>query len=181
MRKVSFFVVLMLMATSASVLAADSGGSINFSGKVVDKTCTIASRSKSFSVVLPVVSKSALSSVGKVAGRTPFSIGLSECSAGQKVAAYFEPASTVDLNSGRLNNQAASNAAGNVQVQVLGLNNEFLPIKVAGANQSQDNSQWETIGENGSTELYYCAEYYASAAATPGEFSSSVKYTIIYN
>ena len=68
-----------------------------------------------------------------------------------------------------------------LQLQLLGANNQFLPIKAAGTNQAQDNSQWVTVAADGSANLNYAAEYYATAATTPGEVASSVKYTIIYN
>jgi len=179
MRKMNLFAVLLLAAAPVAAHAAD--GTINFTGKITDKTCTISTPGgKDFAVNLPTVSKNTLAVAGAVAGRTPFAINLTKCSAGN-VATYFEPGATVDFNSGRLNNQAAANAAGNVQLQLLGANNQFLPIKAAGTNQAQDNSQWVTVDADGSANLNYAAEYYATAATTPGEVASSVKYTIIYN
>ncbi|CAM4227491.1 MULTISPECIES: fimbrial protein [Stenotrophomonas] len=179
MHKIKFIAVLMLAAAPLAANAAD--GTITFNGKVTDKTCTISTPGgKDFSVNLPTVSKSTLAAAGAVAGRTPFAINLTKCSAGN-VATYFEPGSTVDFNSGRLNNQAAANAAGNVQLQLLGSNNQFLPVKASGANQAQDNSQWVTVAADGTANLNYYAEYYATAAATAGEVTSNVKYTIIYN
>ncbi|MHC1671872.1 fimbrial protein [Stenotrophomonas maltophilia] len=179
MQKTNIAMLLALMATPVAATAAD--GTITFSGKIIDKTCTVAtSGGKNFTVNLPSVSKSSLGATGEVAGRTPFAINLTKCSAGN-VATYFEPGSTVDFNTGRLLNQASANAATNVQLQLLGSNNQVLPIKAAGAGQAQTNSQWVTVGTDGSADLNYYAEYYAAAAATPGDVTSSVKYTIIYN
>ena len=179
MRKMNLFAVLLLAAAPVAAHAAD--GTINFTGKITDKTCTISTPGgKDFAVNLPTVSKNTLATAGAVAGRTPFAINLSKCSAGN-VATYFEPGSTVDFNSGRLVNQASANAATNVQLQLLGSNNTFLPIKAAGTGLAQDNSQWVTVAGDGTANLNYYAEYYATAAATPGDVTSSVKYTIIYN
>lgn len=177
MHKINIIAALMLAAAPLAANAAD--GTITFNGKVTDKTCTISTPGgKDFSVNLPTVSKNTLAAAGNVAGRTPFAINLTKCSAGN-VATYFEPGSTVDFNTGRLLNQASANAATNVQL--LGSNNQVLPIKAAGAGQAQTNSQWVTVGTDGSADLNYYAEYYATAAATPGDVTSSVKYTIIYN
>jgi len=171
MHKMNLIAALMLAAAPLAANAAD--GTITFNGKVTDKTCTISTPGgKDFAVTL--------ATAGAVAGRTPFAINLTKCSAGN-VATYFEPGSTVDFNSGRLVNQASANAATNVQLQLLGSNNQFLPIKAAGAGLAQTNSQWVTVGTDGSADLNYYAEYYATAAATPGDVTSSVKYTIIYN
>ena len=174
-----YLAAVVLATASFSSVAAD--GTITFNGKVTDKTCTISTPGgKDFTVSLPAVSKNTLAVAGAVAGRTQFAINLSKCSAGN-VATYFEPGSTVDFNTGRLLNQAAAsaNAASNVQLQLLGSNNQVLPIKAAGL--AQTNSQWVTVGADGSADLSYYAEYYATAAATPGDVTSSVKYTIIYN
>lgn len=179
MHKINLIAALMLAAAPLAANAAD--GTITFNGKVTDKTCTISTPGgKDFAVNLPTVSKNTLATAGAVAGRTPFAINLTKCSAGN-VATYFEPGSTVDFNSGRLVNQSSANAATNVQLQLLGSNNQFLPIKAAGAGLAQTNSQWVTVGTDGSADLNYYAEYYATAAATPGDVTSSVNYTIIYN
>lgn len=179
MQKMNLTVALLLAIAPLAASAAD--GTISFTGKVTDKTCTISTPGgKDFAVNLPTVSKNSLAAAGAVAGRTPFSINLSQCSAGN-VATYFEPGSTVDFNSGRLINQASADAATNVQLQLLGSNNQFLPITAAGAGVAQTNSQWVTVDDEGNADLNYYAEYYATAAATPGDVASSVKYTIIYN
>ena len=147
MHKINLIAALMLAAAPLAANAAD--GTITFNGKVTDKTCTISTPGgKDFAVTLPTVSKNTLATAGAVAGRTPFAINLTKCSAGN-VATYFEPGSTVDFNTGRLLNQASANAATNVQLQLLGSNNQVLPIKAAGAGLAQTNSQWVTVGTDG--------------------------------
>ncbi len=179
MNKSKLTAVLVLAAASMTAQASD--GTITFSGQITDKTCTISTPGGGdFAVNLPTMSMNSLASAGAVAGRTPFSINLSECSSGS-VATYFEPGATVDFETGRLNNQASTDAASNVQLQLLGDNSQFLPIKAAGVDVAQDNSQWVTVGEDGSATLNYYAEYYATGTATPGDVSSSIKYTVIYN
>jgi major type 1 subunit fimbrin (pilin) len=179
MNTIRLFAIAVLAAATSAANAAD--GTITFNGLVTDKTCDITTpQGKDFTVTLPTVAKSSLPAAGSTAGRTPFTISLSQCSAGD-VATYFEPGASVDFGSGRLLNQAAANAAGNVQIQLLGSNNQFLPVLAAGSGSAQANSQWVTVAADGSANLNYYAEYYATAAASAGEVTGNVKYTIIYN
>lgn len=167
----------LLLAGISSAFAAD--GTITINGEVTDKTCDIVTpQGKDFTVTLPTVSRQTLASVGDVAGRTPFTISLANCSEG-KVATYFEPGSTVDFTTGRLNNTLPAGAK-NVQVQLLGDNNQFLPVLAAGATGAQSNSQWVDVADAGKADLNYYAEYYATDASTAGKVSTSVQYTIIY-
>ncbi|MCD9085942.1 fimbrial protein [Stenotrophomonas sp. SY1] len=179
MRNVTLLAVL--MATVAPLAAHAADGTITFTGNVTDQTCTVSSSggNATFTVNLPTVSRTSLAAAGATAGQTPFAINLSQCSAGN-VATYFEPGASVDLSSGRLNNQAAS-GAGNVQIQLLGDNNQFLPVLAAGTGVAQGNSQWVSVAADGSANLNYSAEYYATGAATAGDVSTQVNYTIIYN
>src|SRR5690606_34859176 len=109
MRNLNVLAVLLLTAAPLAASAAD--GTFTFNGKVTDKTCTISTPARNdFTLTLPTVSRSTLAAAGSVAGRTPFTINLTQCSAGD-VATYFEPGATVDFNSGRLLNQAQADAA----------------------------------------------------------------------
>lgn len=173
MKKIALIAALSVVGI-ANVQAAD--GTITINGLVTDKTCNIVTPAgKDFTVTLPTVSRQTLANAGDVAGRTPFQINLEDCSAG-KVATYFEPGATVDFNTGRLINQAAAGAQ-NVDVQLLGDNNQVIPVLATGA---QANSQWVDVVEGGSADLNYYAEYYATGASTAGEVTTSVQYTIIY-
>jgi len=169
-----------IAALSAPALAVD--GTITFNGLVTDQTCEITTPAgNDFTVTLPTVSATTLNAAAQTAGRTPFSINLSNCSSDGKVATYFEPGPTVDFDTGRLVNQAnAADAATNVQIQLLGENSLFIPVQAAGAGGAQDNSQWVDVTAGGAADLNYYAEYYATGAATAGTVNSSIQYTIIY-
>lgn len=179
-------IALALAVTTLSIsLAHAADGTISITGTVTDKTCNIATPAgKNFTVALPTVSKQTLAITGDVAGRTPFTINLDKCSEG-KVATYFEPGANVDFNTGRLNN--ATGSAKNVQVQLLGNNNSFIPITAINSSQiqgtkgagTQTNSQLIDVS-NGKADLNYYAEYYATGASTAGNIATSVQYTIIY-
>lgn len=179
MRTMTILAALALVAAPFAAKATD--GTITFTGEITDKTCTISTpQGKDFAVTLPTVSTSSLAASGQVAGRTPFSINLTQCQAGD-VATYFEPGATVDVATGRLNNTAATNAATQVKLQLLGDTSLVIPVVAAGAGSSQTNSQRVTVAADGSANLNYFVEYYATGAATSGEVASSIKYTIIYN
>lgn len=176
MKKLALIAALSVVGI-ANAQAAD--GTITINGLVTDKTCDIVTPAgKDFTVTLPTVSKQTLAAAGNVAGRTPFQIKLANCSEG-KVATYFEPGATVDFNTGRLLNQDATGAK-NVNVQLLGSNNQVIPVLAAGANGAQANSQWVDVAKAGSADLNYYAEYYAIGASTAGKVNTSVQYTIIY-
>jgi type 1 fimbria pilin len=70
--------------------------------------------------------------------------------------------------------------AKNVDVQLLGDNNQAIPVLAAGASGAQSNSQWVDVVEGGTADLNYYAEYYATGASTAGQVNTSVQYTIIY-
>lgn len=163
-----------LSLSTTSIFAAN--GTITFTGSVTDKSCDITTaKGKDFTVALPPVSKTTLKANGDIAGRTQFVIQLANCTPA-KVATYFEPGPTVDAATGRLNNQLTTNAAANVQIQLLGSNFGFIPV-ISG---TQPNSQWVDVIQNGGALLNYYAEYYAIGASTAGQVSTSVQYTIIY-
>ncbi|UTO18231.1 type 1 fimbrial protein [Acinetobacter sp. Z1] len=176
MKKLALIATLSVVGI-ANAQAAD--GTITINGLVTDKTCDISNPTgKDIIVTLPTVSKQTLANAGDVAGRTPFQINLKNCSEG-KVATYFEPGATVDFNTGRLLNQNAAGAK-NVNVQLLGSNNLFIPVRAAGSNGAQENSQWADVTATGTADLNYYAEYYATGASTAGQVNTSVQYTIIY-
>ena len=176
MNKFLIAIPLLALATSTA-FAAD--GTITINGQVTDNTCTVNTvQGKDFTVTLPTVSKQVLAVAGDTAGRTPFTINLTGCTADSKVATYFEPGATVDFNTGRLNN--ASGTAKNVQVQLLGSNNTAIPVLAAGAGGIQTNSQLVDVSGTGAADLNYYAEYYATGASEAGSVATTVKYTIIY-
>ncbi|EOX3272120.1 fimbrial protein, partial [Escherichia coli] len=59
MRKIQFILGILAAASSSATLAYD--GTINFTGKVVAQTCSVATESESLSVILPTVSTATLS------------------------------------------------------------------------------------------------------------------------
>lgn len=178
MNKPAIALAIFGLAGAGSALAAD--GTITFQGKITDQTCDITTSGGDFTVTLPTVSAKTLAKTGNVAGRTPFTIDLNNCPEKSKVTAHFEPGSSVDQSTGRLDLQApsADKAAKNVQIQLRDGNGEFLAVR--GKPTAQDSSLWVETGSSGTAQLRYSAEYYATGAASAGDVLTSVQYTIVY-
>lgn len=179
MRKIQFILGMLAVASSSATLAYD--GTINFTGKVVAQTCSVATGSGSLSVVLPTVSTTTLSADTKTAGLTPFTIQLTGCtvpatSGADKVNAYFEPNANTDYTTGNLTNTASSGAS-NVQIQLLNADR----VKVIKLGQAAAAQNVDTVAINdANVTLRYNARYYATGQATAGNVSATVNYTIAY-
>lgn len=168
-----------ILAASAlalgSVAAHAADGTVTINGKVTDQTCKVSANSKDITVTLPTVGVGSLATAGTTAGRTPFTINLENCKAGD-VSAFFETGGNVDAASGRLNN---TGDASNVQVQLLSDSSVVIPV-LANAAQAPVTTKATVAKDADSAALNYYAEYYATGAATAGDVATSVKYTINY-
>ena len=175
---------LAISAFVAAMPAFAADGTITFNGVIRGQTCTISGNGQgsNFSVALPPISKSALANAGDFAGRTPFSIVLSNCTAADPgstgtVATNFEPGPNVNLATGQLIVQAGTpNAASNVELTLL--NSDLSKIAVGG---SASNSKAVAISNGGATLNYYVQYVAVNGAATPGTVTSTVQYTLVYN
>lgn len=176
--------LLLTTALVASVAAAALAprtasavdGTINITGTINTSTCQVngAASPATIAVSLPTVSTTSLNAAAAVAGRTPFSIVLSNCgSTLTKATTFFEPGPTVNTD-GNLKN--SSGTATGVEVQLL--NSNFSTINLAGASGAQNVTQ-ATLASGGATINYY-AQYYATAAAAAGSVSTSVQFTMLY-
>ena len=178
----------LVLGLSIAIGASANDGTVTFTGKIVDQTCQVETDSKNLTVKLPTISKSALPSVGSVAGRTAFDIKVRGCAANKadasKVAAYFLPnAQYVDETSHNLLNKATGPNVDKVQIQVL--QHSVTGIIPVGENiglQYPDNSNdYVTIGANGDVSLRYYAQYYAAKAGVePTDVTAKVEYDIVY-
>lgn len=168
-----------ILAASAlalgSVAAHAADGTVTINGMVTDQTCKVSANSKDITVTLPTVGVGSLATAGTTAGRTPFTINLENCKAGQ-VSAFFETGGNVDAASGRLNN---TGGASNVQVQLLSDSSVVIPV-LANAAQAPVTTKATVAKDGDSAALNYYAEYYATGAATAGNVATSVQYTINY-
>jgi major type 1 subunit fimbrin (pilin) len=167
-----------LFVCLAPGMAAASDGTVNITGLVTASTCKIntATSPVTIAVALPTVSTSALPSAGTTAGRTPFTIALSNCTAAlSKAQTYFEPGPTVDTATNNLILQGAGSAA-NVELQLL--NADSSKILLGNAIASQNTATAAITG--GAATLNYFAQYYATGVAGAGTANSSVTFTMVY-
>lgn len=165
-----------VVAFASSVQAAD--GTIDFTGIVNGQTCTIngGGAGKNFSVALPPVSTSALATAGEWAGRTQFSIKLTDCVPDSGlVSTRFESGPTVNLGSGSL---IIDTALGAKNVEIGLLNSDYSKIMV-GAPEASQNSKSVSMTA-GTATLNYFAQYEATGVSEPGAANTRVQYTMIY-
>lgn len=161
---------------------AESNGTVNFSGKLVSSTCNVYlnaySSGNSGTVTLGPVPAQNLNSNGKTSGLVSFSFLISGCNAQPVFKIYFDGGPSVDNASGRLNNTSLdAGAAKNVQLELLdsGFNNK--PIFIGDSNQRTSGFYRAAAV---ASSISYAVRYYATDQAQPGQVTSDVIYTLIY-
>lgn len=165
-------VAVIAAAAFVPTAQAANSGTINFTGKVLADTCTVAVNGGA-TVALPSVMTGAFSGVGSVAGATPFTIGLSGCDTNTtKANMAFTAGANVDATTGNLKN--ATSGGSNVQIQLLNSSNAVINTS------TNANAPVITVASgSGATQL--TAQYVATNAATSaGLVTSSVSFTLTY-
>lgn len=168
----------------APLTAFATDGTIQFSGTLVNSTCTInvaGGGANTGTVILPSVTTTSLRSPGDVAGATPFTIQtmclqpLTFTSA----SIYWEPSGArVNMSDGNLLNLAPG-GAGNVEVQLLSSNS---PIALNEGPGQQNNPVASSLtpGHYYLITWPYTAQYYATGQTTPGAVSSLITFSMTY-
>ncbi|MFD1801207.1 fimbrial protein [Mixta tenebrionis] len=179
MKKTLLGTIVAVAFSSAVLPASASNGTITINGKIESNTCVakVNGTNKDATVTLNPLNASSLATAGATAGYASFTIALTDCgTATNKVNAFFEPGSTVDMDTGYLNNVAATTPAQNVQIQLLNKNGGVIQV---GDAESARVVQ-ETIA-NGTATMKYGVRYFAKGAVTGGNVSTNVTYSIEYN
>ena len=175
---IKLIALLGLVSLSSLTNAAD--GEITFTGKVLDTTCTLGGTDGDYTVTLPTVGKTALSTAGATAGDTTFNIELTSCPVTTGISAFFDNTITEVLSSGRLKNTATVGAAVNVDVELLNVDGEPLKLQLGTASEQLSTTVANPTAD-GDVTLGFKARYYATAPVTTGgEVASRAVYTIIY-
>jgi major type 1 subunit fimbrin (pilin) len=172
-RLLSAALIAVVAAGFATSAQAASSGTINFSGKVLADTCTIAVNGGS-TVALPTVMTAAFgSTVGTTAGATSFNVALSGCDTNTASAAMAFAGANVDAATGNLKNTTAAGGS-NVQIQLLNSSDQVINTS------TQANAPIIAVTSgSGSTTLK--ARYVSTATATTaGLVTSSVNFTLTY-
>ncbi|MCF8582424.1 fimbrial protein [Enterobacter ludwigii] len=176
--KTTLAFVVTAAISSGVVHAAEttlSGGTINFTGQVVDGACAVSADSLNQTVALDQVRASRLQTAGQAAGQAKsFNITLEDCdtTAWSNVAVTFNGQS--DANTvGALANTAGAGAATNVALQLYGQDGNAMTLGTAG------NAATMTTGEN---ILPFSVDYVATAgAATAGGVAAVATFTTTYS
>ncbi|EMD6593446.1 type 1 fimbrial protein [Escherichia coli] len=185
--KVSIIATVLMASLGMVTLNANaaSTGTITFEGVVTANTCdvNIENQGENATIKLPTVSTSVLGKQGDTAGRTAFTMALSNCTvqtAGQQdtVSAFFQAGQSVNLSTGRLNNMSNAGAT-NVSLQLLDVTGGYKAIKVGNASQATE-TQGIQVTNGGQAMLPYAVEYYAEGQSTAGAVTSTVVYNLQY-
>jgi len=174
MKKIAF----LLMAAPSLVFAA--GNTISFRGQVSDQTCQISvDGASSALVLLPTVAKSVLSSDGKVAGETPFTVSVSGCSASSSTSVPVKTTFAVSSSTSG-GNIVNVGSATNVSLQLLDKSGGNAVRLVGGAPSSVSGLVLPS-GSGGTASQVFAVRYVAEGgAATAGSVIGSVQYSLDY-
>lgn len=179
MKKIVLSAVATMIIYSGLVQAA-STGTITFNGQLNSNTCDVIvdGQAADATVVLPTIGINQLVTAGETAGDTGFSMALTNCAGTlQTASAFFESGATVDLVTGRLNNNAGT--ATNVSLQLLDGSSPSRSV-IAVGSQSQINGTSYVNVTSGSANLPYIVRYFADGETTAGSVVSNVVYSIQY-
>ncbi|EEB8599917.1 fimbrial protein [Salmonella enterica] len=165
------------------------GGTIEFTGSVIEAPCSIVPESQNIQVKLGQVSNKTLKSDGLTSSPQPIDIKLTGCefdvTASQnpptpdlglksKVAVEFSGFTPVAGKTGVIPNVATDNKAANVDIQLLDSKQQPFDF----TNQDADAMQQQlTPGDN---TIHLWAQMIATGAATAGNVGATVTYKLKY-
>lgn len=172
MKNIAILVSGLVLSTAA---LADN--TIKFQGEVADQTCDISINGNASTplILLPTVSTTALASSGATAGQTPFTIGLTGCTASASTTAIKTIFVGNNLTAdGRMGN---TGSAGAVALQLVDPAAPTLPLDLTG----QTGAPGLSLAANATSATYdFAVEYYSEGTATPGSVLGSVQYSVSY-
>lgn len=159
---------------SSAVLADNT---IKFQGEVADQTCDISINGNASTplILLPTVPTTSLATSGSTAGQTPFTIGLTGCTASASATAIKTVFVGNNLTAdGRMGN---TGSASNVSLQLVDPAAPTTPLDLTG----QTGSAGLSLAADATSAAYdFAVEYYSEGTATPGSVLGSVQYSVSY-
>ncbi len=164
---------LILAGLASNAFAYDA--QINITGELTESTCLIngASSPAVKNVILPTLSKSALTGASSWAGRVPVTFELTGCDVGTTGAtATFENGPNISAD-GNMKNLATVTPATNVEVQLLNAAGTVI-------NLASDTVATPIVNETGVLQFY--AQYFSKdGSASAGQVVSHVEFSMNYN
>ncbi|HFZ0985470.1 TPA: fimbrial protein BcfA [Klebsiella aerogenes] len=180
MKKHLLVMVMTAMTAGGMTCAANadtstvSGGTVNFTGQVVNAACSVSADSIDQTVTLSQVRTSKLTAAGMVANqKEDFSIKLEDCdtTVSQNAAVIFNGQQDSSL-AGSLANTAGAGSATNVALQLYGPDGQVLNIG--------DTSGAITL-INGENTVPLSVDYVATGAATAGNVAATATFSMVYS
>ncbi|EBW7152297.1 fimbrial protein [Citrobacter braakii] len=187
------------MMCGTSAFAADipttdaGGGTIVFSGSVIDAPCSIVPENQNIQVDLGQVTKKSLAEADKKSSLVPFTINLAQCSFEDmtgnttqgatnysKVAVAFSGITAPtggDLTKGEIANSATNNPAANVAIQLL-KGDASTPVDLSKAPTAGDI----TLDTSSATNKlnFFARMITVGGAASQGAVGATVTYKLRY-
>lgn len=165
------------VANAAGSTTTVNGGTVHFTGEVVDAACAVSKDSEDLPVALGQVRSATLADAGSVANQTPFNITLVDCDttvASTAAIAFAGPATTAGdaLSVSSITTQGT--AATNVGIQILDKDGTVLA-------PNTDTSSPATL-INGTNTLPFTAQFVSTeGGATPGAADADATFSVTYN
>jgi len=181
MKKLAFVSASVMSVLFASQAFAFSDNTVTFQGEVTSETCSVTINGNSAKpiVLLPTVNASALAAAGSTAGQATFDIGVTGCTGNATAATTINSVFTGNSVStaGNLSNVASTDAATNVEVQILDTASKAIDF-TSGFTGAGDLTL--AAGAKSATATY-TAQYYATGEATAGAVEATMQYAVSYN
>lgn len=174
--------VLAFVAMSAANIAMADSGTINFTGQVIQDSCTTAltGGASATAVTLATVNRTALATSGATANETGFSLNVTGCEGADARGVHFTltPASFDATDNSLIAN---TGTATNVGIEVArGTVGSSTPYAFAGAAASSGNVAI-TGATAGTGSLPLTAKYKATGNATAGTVLAALDWTLVYD
>ncbi|HCZ9098951.1 fimbrial protein [Klebsiella michiganensis] len=172
-------IIHVLVASSALCFAITTAyalpvtdGTINFTGKVVDASCTVAAGSTSQTITMQPVSTTLLKAVGDTANPTDVPILLQECNTttSNTVQVVFS-GNSVPNDSTVLSLTDDENSAKQVGIKLYDSENKEIKL---------DEPTSPISLTTGETTLNFTAKYYALGQSGAGDVNATATFTMIY-
>ena len=174
--KVNKVIMPLVALVAAGSVFANTSGTIEFKGKVVAGTCSIAAGDVTKTVPLPGVPNSALTVSGAEAGTTPFSLTFKNCAVGDIAYAHFSPVTNTANRQGShiKNTGTATNVALALYKQD---GSTAIDLSHALAGESVDGF---AAAPGNDVSLNYVVKYHATGTAGPGSVLGQLMYDVVY-
>ena len=172
------FIAIAVAATAAVSMsnAFAAAGTVNFTGEILDKACTVDVDSQNQTVALGSYNKSEFTAAGSITAAKKFSIVLKDCpatvtSAHVRFDGTPEPTDSTMLAI----DSSVSGAATGVAINLMSADKNQLPLH-------SENSYRYTLTSDADNTLDFYAQYKSTAATvTAGPANSVASFSVVYN